>query len=199
MRCVKNRACVFHLSELHGAATHLAVVAVPVYALVLVLRRLGRAHTVLAAVEPWALEAAVLGVAAAGGSGLLVSSQAETMPRGQADRVGTAHFWLGIALAVVLVGAALARRLLARRGGHGHGSALVVVSIVALLLVSLQGYLGGRLTDEHGVGVASGGQFAPTAVGAEGLNLALARGDDPTRPDGRPSPGRGSGAPAVTG
>jgi hypothetical protein len=31
-----------HLSELHGAATHLAVVAVPIYLLVLLTRRAGR-------------------------------------------------------------------------------------------------------------------------------------------------------------
>jgi len=31
-----------HLSELHGAATHLAVVAVPVYLLILLVRRSGR-------------------------------------------------------------------------------------------------------------------------------------------------------------
>jgi mono/diheme cytochrome c family protein len=37
-----------HLSELHGAATHLAVVAVPVYLLTLLVRRSGRGGTALA-------------------------------------------------------------------------------------------------------------------------------------------------------
>lgn len=50
-----------HLSELHGAATHLAVVAVPVYVLVLL----------------------------AGATGLLVRGRAQTMLRGGEASVST--------------------------------------------------------------------------------------------------------------
>jgi hypothetical protein len=73
-----------HLSELHGAATHLAVIAIPVYAVVLMLRRFGPDHQTLAHVEPWLLEpwllgAALAGIVAAGATGLLVWGQAQTM------------------------------------------------------------------------------------------------------------------------
>src|SRR5205085_490743 len=98
-------------SELHGAATHLAVIAIPVYAIVLMLRRFGPDHQTLAHVEPWLLGGALAGVAAAGVTGLLVRGQAQTTLRGSANSAGTLHFWLGIAIAVVIV-AAVAIRLL---------------------------------------------------------------------------------------
>src|SRR6478672_3948181 len=105
-----------HLSELHGAATHLAVIAIPVYAVVLSLRRFGPDHQTLAHVEPWLLGAALAGVAAAGVTGLLVWGQAQTMLPGTSFRIGTAHFWLGIALAVVICAAAVIRYRTVRRG-----------------------------------------------------------------------------------
>jgi hypothetical protein len=40
-----------HLSELHGAATHLAVVAIPVYVIVLLSRRAGLGGAALARAE----------------------------------------------------------------------------------------------------------------------------------------------------
>ena len=169
-----------HLSELHGAATHLAVVAIPLYALVMLARRLGRTHPTLSVLEPWILGAAVLGVAASGVTGLLVWGQAQTELRGQAFRNGTVHFWLGIALAVVVVALAGARYRPIRAGRRGVGTAIVGAGVLALAMVSLQGYLGGRMTYEHGVGVEAGGQFAQTARGAERLDLALARGTAPT-------------------
>ncbi len=108
-----------HLSELHGAATHLAVVAIPLYLAVLLIRRAGRGGEVLVAVEPWVVGGAVAGVALAGITGLLVRGQAETELRGNAIRIGTVHFWLGIAVAVVVArrrGLALAPR----PGGPPH-------------------------------------------------------------------------------
>ena len=88
-----------HLSELHGAATHLAVIAIPVYAVVLMLRRFGPDHQTLRHVEPWLLGAALAGVLLAGVTGLLVWGQSKTMLRGSHYDIGGIHFWLGIALA----------------------------------------------------------------------------------------------------
>lgn len=165
-----------HLSELHGATTHLAVVAIPVYAVVLVLRRFGPDHRTLRHVEPWLLGAALAGLVLAGVTGLLVWGQAQTTLRGRDFRVGTAHFWLGFALAAVLVGAAVVRLRTVRRGHPTHGPLLLAAGLVALVAVVAQGYLGGRMTYDQGVGIDSGGQLARTAVGARRLDLDLARG-----------------------
>ena len=78
----RDPAAMPHLSELHGAATHLAVVAVPVYLLILLVRRSGRGGAPLAAAEPWIVGAAVAGVALAGLTGLLVWGQSKTELRG---------------------------------------------------------------------------------------------------------------------
>src|SRR4051812_8302884 len=67
-----------HLSELPGAATHLAVVAVPLYAVVLVVRRLGARHPILDGAEPSLLGGAVAGMALAGSPGC--SSAARRRP-----------------------------------------------------------------------------------------------------------------------
>jgi uncharacterized membrane protein len=167
-----------HLSELHGAATHLAVVAIPLYAVVLLLRRAGVAALVLAAVSPWVLAAALLGVAGAGVTGLLVWGQAQTELRGSDFSIGSIHFWLGIALAAVVLGSvALGWR--AHRAGHElPRPELLAFGILALVLVAVQGYLGGRMTYDHGVGVFDGGQMEQTALGASQLHVALAQGAD---------------------
>ena len=165
-----------HLSELHGAATHLAVIAIPVYAFVLTLRRFGPDHQTLAHVEPWLLGAATLGILSAGVTGLLVWGQAKTVLRGSAFRVGTFHFWIGIALAVILFAAAFIRQLTVAGGRPSHSPVLLVAGAAALVLVFVRGYLGGRMTYHHGVGVYGGGQFAQTAAGAKRLDVALATG-----------------------
>ncbi|MDX6677241.1 MAG: hypothetical protein QOE31_1293 [Solirubrobacteraceae bacterium] len=164
-----------HLSELHGAATHLAVVAVPAYALILLLRRAGRSHAALAAIEPWLLGSAVVGVLASGATGLLVWGDAQTTLRGHAFRVGNAHFWLGIALAVTVVVAA-GGRWLTRGRASAAPMPLLLAGMVAVVLVAAQGYLGGRMTYDEGVGVFAGGQLAQSAGGAKRLEVALARG-----------------------
>jgi uncharacterized membrane protein len=168
-----------HLSELHGAATHLAVVAIPVYVLLLIARRFRPGHPTLAQVEPWALGAAVAGIAAAGATGLLVWGEAQTGLRGHAFRNGTAHFWLGIGLGIVVLLVGLLRHQSVRRGRPTHRPAFLAAGAVALAAVSLQGYLGGRMTYEHGVGVDAGGQLAQTGAGAKALDVALARGATP--------------------
>jgi uncharacterized membrane protein len=168
-----------HLSELHGAATHLAVVAVPLYAVLMLLRRARLARPTLVVLEPWVLGAAVVGVAASGATGLLVWGQAQQELRGHAFRDGTAHFWLGIALAVVLVAIAALRWRPIAAGRARVGSAVAAAGLLAFGLVAVQGYLGGRMTYEHGVGVEAGGQFAQTARGAQALDLALAAGQRP--------------------
>jgi uncharacterized membrane protein len=168
-----------HLSELHGAATHLAVVAVPVYLLLLLVRRAGRGGTAIAAAEPWALGASLVGVGLAGITGLLVRGQSQTELRGNSIRIGTVHFWLGIALALMLVILAAWRWKRVASDEHTHGWELVTGGVIALVAVLAQGYLGGRMTYQHGVGIASAGQFAQSARGAADLEVALARGTAP--------------------
>ncbi len=168
-----------HLSELHGAATHLAVVAVPVYLLILLVRRAGRGGDALVAAEPWVVGAAVAGVALAGITGLLVWGQAQTTLRGNSFRVGTIHFWLGIALSVLILVLAAWRRWRVASDRHTHGLELVAGGLIALAAVLTQGYLGGRMTYHHGVGIDSGGQLAQSAAGAAQLDVALANGRSP--------------------
>jgi uncharacterized membrane protein len=170
---------VLHLSELHGAATHLAVVAIPVYAIILILRRTGVGHPNLAHVEPWALGIAAVGMAAAGITGLLVRGQAQTELRGGDIWVGTWHFWLGIALAVVLAALVGWRVLTIRRGRATHATELLLGGVLGVLLVVAQGYLGGRMTYDQGMGIDRGGQFAQTATGTARLRVALATGTAP--------------------
>jgi uncharacterized membrane protein len=155
-------------------------VAIPVYALVLILRRAGARHPVLAPVEPWLLAAALAGVLASGATGLLVWGEAQTTLRGQAFRVGNAHFWLGIVLALVVCACAAWRLLHRGIAQAAPGYPLLLGGLVALGLVAAQGYLGGRMTYEHGVGVFRGGQMAQTAVGAKRLETALATGRSET-------------------
>ncbi len=166
-----------HLSELHGASTHLAVLAVPLYALLLLLRRLGRGGSATTAWEPWVLGAALAGVVASGVTGLLVRGQSLTQLRGSAYDVGGLHFWLGLVLAAVLLGLGAARWL-GRRGAPGRGLAGLWLALAALATVATvaQGYLGGRMTYEHGVGVQALGQGRRSASGAAQLRVALAGG-----------------------
>jgi len=165
-----------HLSELHGAATHLAVVAVPVYLLILLVRRAGRGGSALTAAEPWVVGGALAGVALAGVTGLLVWGQSKTMLRGSSGRLGTVHFWLGIALALVVVAVAAWRLKRASDDRHTHGLELIAGGVLALAAVLAQGYIGGRMTYEHAVGIDSGGQLAQSASGAAQLEVALAGG-----------------------
>jgi uncharacterized membrane protein len=167
---------MLHLSELHGAATHLTVIAIPVYAIVLMLRRAGAEHPTLAHVEPWLLGGALAGMGAAGLTGLLVWGQAQTTLRGQAFRTGTAHFWLGIALFLVILACAGWRWRTTRRLRPTHGYPLLAGGLVALAMVMVQGYLGGRMTYDQGVGINRGGQLAQTATGAAALWVSLAGG-----------------------
>jgi len=165
-----------HLSELHGAATHLAVISIPLYAVLLLVRRAGVWVETLKAVSPWVLGGALVGVALSGITGLLVWGQAQTQLRGNAFRLGSIHFWLGIALAlVVVVSVVLGWR--AHRAGHElPRNELLAFGVLALIMVGVQGYIGGRMTYQHGVGVQAGGQYAQTAIGASKLHVALATG-----------------------
>jgi cytochrome c553 len=165
-----------HLSELHGAATHLAVVAVPVYLLILLARRAGLGGASLAAAEPWVVGASVVGVILAGITGLLVWGQAQTMLRGNSFRIGTVHFWLGIATTALVLVLAGWRRFRVASDRHTHSIELVGGGVLALLAVLAQGYLGGRMTYNHGVGVYDAGVFAQTATGESKLSVALAQG-----------------------
>jgi mono/diheme cytochrome c family protein len=158
-----------HLSELHGAATHLAVVAIPVYLIVVVLQRRG-GPAWLRAAEPWVGAAALVGIAAAGLTGLLVRGQAQTTLRGGDLRVGTVHFWLGIVLALLVVAIAAWRW---RRAHRLVSLTLVAAGLTATVMVFAQGYLGGRMTYQQAVGIDRGGQLAQSAAGAAQLAVAL--------------------------
>jgi uncharacterized membrane protein len=170
-----------HLSELHGAATHLAVIAIPVYVLVVLARRLELGGDWLTHAEPWAIGAALAGTLLAGVTGLLVRGQAQTTLRGSALRTGTVHFWLGIALALMTVILVAWRFRRTRTDRHTHSVELLAGGLVALAAVVVQGYLGGRMTYDSGVGIQDGGQLAESAAGAERLAVALARGMPPAR------------------
>lgn len=163
-----------HLSELHGAATHLAVVTIPLYAVVMLVRRIGVGGHHLVRAEHWIMGGAVIGSALAGVTGLLVWGQAQTALRGQSLRIGTAHFWIGIAIAVVVVLSAIGRVRVLRKDGLRAHPVLLAGGVLAVVLVLAQGYLGGRMTYQHGVGVQAGGQDAQTAIGVKKLEVALA-------------------------
>lgn len=67
-----------------------------------------------------------------------------------------------------------------RRSPQAHGAPLLLGGLAALGLVVAQGYLGGRMTYEYGVGVFRGGQIAQSAVGAKELEATLATGHSET-------------------
>ena len=133
----------------------------------------------LAQAEPWVVGAAVAGTLLAGATGLLVWGQSKTELRGSHYDIGAVHFWLGIGLAVVLVLAAGLRIRSLRQGKPTHNAALLAAGTIALVAVFVQGFLGGRMTYDRGVGVADAGEFAQSAHGAERLEVALARGTKP--------------------
>jgi len=167
---------MLHLSEIHGAATHLAVVAIPLYAVVLLLARL-RIAPWLSAAEPWVGGGAVAGILIAGLTGLLVRGQSQTTLRGSDISVGTWHFWLGIVLALLVLGVVGWRWRATRRLARGGPAwALVAGAGAALVLVVAQGYLGGRMTYQQAVGIQDGGQLAQSASGAARLQTAMATG-----------------------
>lgn len=170
-----------HLSELHGAATHLAVIAIPVYVLVLLARRLDPGGDWLRHAEPWVVGAALAGTLLAGATGLLVWGQAQTTLRGSSFRVGTIHFWLGIALTLMILVLVAWRFRRAQTDRHTHSAELLAGGVIALVAVFAQGYLGGRMTYNDAVGVASGGQLAQSASGARRLDAALAKGMPPAQ------------------
>jgi mono/diheme cytochrome c family protein len=114
----------------------------------------------------------VVGIALTGLTGLLVRGQAQTELRGHQNDVGAIHFWLGFVLVAVLFGAAAAR---------SRSTWAAVAAITLIAGVTVQGYLGGRMTYEHGVGVQDAGAFAQSARGAADLELALAKGTAPAQ------------------
>ena len=101
------------------------------------------------------------------------------MLRGNSFRIGTVHFWLGIATTVLVLVLAGWRRFRVASDRHTHSVELVGGGLLALVAVLAQGYLGGRMTYNHGVGVYDAGVFAQTATGASKLNVALAKGTSP--------------------
>jgi mono/diheme cytochrome c family protein len=66
-----------------------------------------------------------------------------------------------------------------RRGRPTHAPELLAIGVVALVAVFVQGYLGGRMTYDKGVGVYAGGELAQTGAAAKRLDVALAKGASP--------------------
>lgn len=166
-----------HLSELHGASTHLAVVAIPVFAILHFARRARVGGTAVAVAEPWALAASLAGVALSGLTGLLVWGQAQTTLRGSDFRIGSVHFWLGIAIAVLSIGVTVDWYRSRRRDGTWHRPVVVpILAVLIVVAVAVQGYIGGRMTYHQAVGVFDGGELSQSAAGASRLNVALATG-----------------------
>ena len=121
----------------------------------------------------------MVGVLLAGLTGLLVWGQAKTGLRGNAYTLSSVHFWLGIALSAVVVVSAGWQHYHRRQGRTHTYRAFVPAAVIAVLAVALQGYLGGRMTYQHAVGVFDGGQLAQSAAGAKQLDVALANGTSP--------------------
>lgn len=168
------------LAEIHAATTHLSVVALPLYALLLILRRAG--VTKWQPVEPWVLAAGLAGMLLSGVTGLIVRGESQTELRGSHNTIGEVHFYLGIAIAVVLVVAAGMRLRNHRRGlATTAGVPVIAVSVILALAVFGQGYFGGRMTYTHGVGVDALGEGAQTARGSTALAVALATGTPPVQ------------------
>lgn len=169
------------LSELHGLIVHLPLLAVPTLVVLLVLARLGKGGDVPLRAEPWVFGAAAVGAAIAVVTGLLVFQNARTELRSQ-QWMGFAHLGVGLLLTVLLLAVGWWRRRLHKRSLPGiSSSALLSVSLVALALVVVGGYLGGRMVYVEGVGVAGGGAFAQTARGAELLAAGLAQRENRVR------------------
>ena len=164
-----------HLSELHGAATHLAVVALPLYLILLVLRRLGRGGDAVRLWEPWVLGAALLGIVASGLTGLLVRGESQTQLRGADYGIGGIHFWLGIAITLLVIGV-VAQRFSQRGRVVAVGGGAIAIALISASGVLAQGYFGGRMTYQQGVGVEAMGQGRQTAIGAARLQTDLAGG-----------------------
>jgi uncharacterized membrane protein len=156
------------------------VVAIPLYVIVLLCRRADVGRATLDPVEPWVVGGAVAGTVLAGATGLLVWGQAQTQLRDGQFKLGTAHFWLGIVVTVIVLVVAGWRLWRVQQDRHTHGHALLAGGVLALIAVLAQGYLGGRMTYDQGVGVDSAGQFAQSASGARQLDAALAKGTAPT-------------------
>ena len=161
-----------HLSELHGAATHLATVAIPLYAVLLILRRTGKSGEATHVWEPWVLGGAVVGVVATGVTGLLVRGQSTTELRGSDYGIGGIHFYLGIGIAVLVVAMVVL---------HARRRTAAALATLTVLAVGYQGYLGGRMAYDQGVGVQAMGESQQTARAASTLHLALARGTAPAQ------------------
>ena len=152
-----------HLSELHGAATHLAVIAIPVYVLVLLVRRrLGRRVAAPRPSRGWSAPRSPARCWPARPACSCGGRRRQTL-RGSSLRVGTVHFWLGIALTLMTLVLVAWRFRRAQTDRHTHGLELLAGGLIALVAVFAQGYLGGRMTYNSAVGVDDGGQLAQSA------------------------------------
>lgn len=161
--------------ELHGLIIHLPILAVPVLAVLGLLRWRGRGGEHVAAAEPWAFGAAIVGTALAVGSGLLVLGTARKTLRGSTENLLWIHLALGVALLVVLsvVGLGRWRRY---RGDRYPARLVAATGLVAIGLVLVIGYIGGRMVYIHGAGLDAGGELAQTGHGAVQLEAGLVAG-----------------------
>ncbi len=174
-------ATVLSLPELHGALTHLPIVALGVLALLSVLAWRGIGGEQVRRAEQWAFAASFAGIALAGLSGLLVNGQAKTTLRGSDAALGSLHLYLGIVTGLVLLGLGARRLVVWRRGERARFATPAGAGVVLFAAVAAMGWLGGQMTYQQAVGVSSGGELARSAQGAEQLAVALASGTPPAR------------------
>ena len=166
---------MFSLAELHGLIVHLPLLAVPALALVAVLAWLGRGGDLVVRLEPYVFLTASVGSAIAVVTGLAVLQHARTELRGSTQWLWLVHLGVGLLLAGLLVGVGWLRRRRWKRQAPDLGSGLLAaVSLAALGLAGVGGYLGGQMVYRQGVGVSAQAQWSETARGAELLAAGLA-------------------------
>jgi len=174
-------ASVLSLPEVHGALTHLPIVALAVLALLSVLAWRGIGGEPVRRAEPWAFVASFVGIALAGLSGLLVNGRAKTALRGADATLGSVHLYLGIVTGLVMLGLGTRRLAVWRRGDGDTFATPAGAGVVLFVAVAAMGWLGGQMTYQQGVGISNGGELARSARGAEQLAVALASGTPPAR------------------
>ncbi|WP_165943530.1 DUF2231 domain-containing protein [Roseicella aquatilis] len=156
------------LTEIHPGTVHLPIALLPA---ALAMDALG-----VATGSRGMVQAGRLLVGAAFGSALLAGATgalaqgAAKVEEGEPRALLTTHRTLNLALTVMLAGMA------AHRAGHRWpGGGYFAAGLAALGAMGYSAYLGGRMSYEHGIGVAKAGGLRETAeIGRDGAGTVLA-------------------------